>query len=102
MALCPKCSNDVKLAWHSYLSGLPHHLSCPHCNSRLERTAGGTAIVLGSLVMLVPLLHSFNPLIQRACIAVIAVLFAVTLFQIMRPKLKLRTKLPQPDIFLKI
>lgn len=102
MALCPKCSNDVKLPWHSYLSGLPHHLTCPFCKSRLERTASGSAVVLGSMVMLIPLLHPLNRMVQRAAIIVISALFCAALVQIMRPKLKLRTKLPEPDVFLKI
>lgn len=102
MALCPKCSNDVKLAWHSYLSGLPHHLTCPFCKSRLERTSSGSAVVLGFLVMLIPLLHSLNWVVQRAGLIVIAALFCAALVQLVRPKLKLRTKLPEPDVFLKI
>ena len=102
MALCPNCTNDVKLPWHTYLSGSPHHLSCPHCKSRLERTASGSAIVLAWLVMLVPLFHPFSPFVQRAGIAIIALLTGFALFQIMRPKLKLRTKPPEPDVFLKI
>jgi hypothetical protein len=102
MALCPNCANEVKLPWHTYLSGLPHHLSCPHCKSRLERTTSGSATVLASLVMLVPLFHPFSPLARRAGIAVIALLTGFSLFQIMRPKLRLRTKPPEPDVFLKI
>lgn len=102
MALCPKCGHDVKLPWHTYLSGLPHFLSCPNCKSRLERTAAGSAIVLASLVMLVPLLHPFNRVVREFAIFLICLLTGVSLFQIMRPKLKLRAKPPEPDVFLKI
>lgn len=102
MALCPKCSKDVALPWHTYLSGLPHHLSCPYCKSRLERTASGSAIVLASLVMLVPLVHPFHPIARRVALFSIALLTGFSLFQIVRPKLRLRSKPPEPDVFLKI
>jgi hypothetical protein len=104
MPRCPNCRHDVRLPYFTYLSGLRWQLTCQHCKAALETKRPRSAPVIASLALVFPLLI-IEPDVVFFRLAAVILMVAVavfTLFESLRPRLRLRNKLPEPDVFLEI
>ncbi len=104
-AKCARCGQDVPTPAFLNSQGW-WRLTCPHCKVRLERKRPlSMKLVLLELPLfaLIPALHSivFDVAVAVFALAT-AVLGLLEVLQIVRPRLRVRKRLPKPTVLLKL
>ena len=92
MARCPVCDYDVRTPSFLNLEGWSH-LACPQCNARLEMKPPRSA-AFGPIIAPLFVLARRGPVLEFLAFAYMFLIIAVLLIESMRPKLRVRKKLP--------
>ena len=101
MATCPACNDDV--ATPSFLNlDAWRHLTCPHCQTRLEMKPP-RSLVFAPLVAPLFILAREGRVFEVIAFVFMFAMFFFLLLESVRPKVRLRTRpVPKPTIRLNI
>ena len=101
MAKCPGCNHDVRTPFFLNMDAW-RHLSCPHCQARLEMKPP-RSFVLGPLIAPLFILARQGRVFEIIAFVFMFVTIFLLLLESLRPKVQLRKKpLPEPSIRLNI
>lgn len=101
MAKCPACNHDVRTPFFLNMDAW-RHLSCPHCQARLEMKPP-RSIILGPLIAPLFVLARQGHVFEIIAFVFMFVTIFLLLLESLRLKVQLRKKpLPEPSIRLNI
>ena len=100
MAKCPACTQDVSTPSILDLEGWSR-LACPNCGARLEVKAP-RSLAFAPLVGSLPVLGMQGHAFATVAIVLMLAVNVIILLDFMHPELRLRKRLPQPEIPLNI
>jgi len=100
MAKCPACGHDVRTPFFLNLDGWSH-LACTHCTARLEMKPP-RSFVLGPLIAPMFILARQGRVFESIAFVYTFAAILLMLAESLRPRVRLRTTLPKPDVQLNL